>query len=290
MSVLRAIPLASLTTGIVQSQEDDDDERFGLNRPFTPADALTLNSRRNAPPVAPRTPLVTPPVYTAPAMRSPAVHTDPSTTDQSILVDWRSAFDAETGILRHEYVLSDQSDPQAAFADEQSVRTEVVGAASFSGQPLGFLAPSYFHVRAVNNAGATGEAVTLPLILEDVSPPTAPTAVLYPRPTALGLWITQRPADAQSGIAGYQIAYGTTPAATDLRAFPADGDDGAPTLDYGPNATSGGRSVFTINKSDLPPTGPVYVAVRAINGQGMASQPVVSGPVVIGGPSRRGAR
>ncbi len=284
LSMVYGIPLASMITGAVQSQGDDANaDQFSANQPFTSADALTLNSRRNAPPVVQRASPATPAVYATPPMRTPSVSTDPSPVNRRILVDWRGALDPETGILRHEYVLSDQSDPQAAFADEQAVRTEAVGLATFTGQPLDFLTRSYFHVRAVNNAGATGEAVTLPLVLEDVSPPTAPTAVLYPRPTVLGLWITQEPADAQTGIVGYQIAYGTTPAANDLRAFPPDQEDGSPTIDYGTAPTTSGRIAFGIPKGDLPTTGPVYAAVRAINGHGLASAPTVSGPVLMGG-------
>jgi hypothetical protein len=223
-----------------------------------------------------------PPVYAPPPLASPSTNADGSPGERSLVVSWNPVDDSESGLLHYAYVLSSTSDPQAA----RFVGTTQGASVRFENGLLSFNQPRYVHVQAVNGAGAAGPVQTLPIVVPDLSRPSTPSGALVPRADALQFWLTQFAEDDQTGISGYQLAWGTSPGASNLRSFPDVDDEGRAPLDY-PALDEGGnrRRVLGVSKADLPLGVPIYVSVRAVNGQGMPSAPTVSGPVVLsGGP------
>ncbi|MEM1093976.1 MAG: hypothetical protein AAGJ10_05195, partial [Bacteroidota bacterium] len=189
---------------------------------------------------------------------------------------WTASTDGFAGVWQYEYVVSREPDANAAFGNRDSVMTTTDTQVVLDGHPmLSYTEPTYFHVRGVDNGRAVGPASTLELLPEDKSAPTRPTITLRPYAQSIAVHVIQLAHDPESGIAGYQLALGTQPGAQDIRPFPAD----STAMDIEHNPLTNLPTKVTFSKNGLPASGPLYVSIRAVNGQGRYSWRTASGPL-----------
>ncbi|MEM1096363.1 MAG: hypothetical protein AAGJ10_17325, partial [Bacteroidota bacterium] len=189
---------------------------------------------------------------------------------------WTASTDDFAGVWRYEYVLSREPDANAAFGGGDPIETTTDTQVVLDGHPmLSYTEPTYFHVRGVDNGRALGPASTLELLPEDKSAPTRPTITLRPDAQSIAVHVIQLAHDPESGIAGYQLALGTQLGAQDIRPFPAD----STAMDIEHNPLTNLPTKVTFSKNGLPASGPLYVSIRAVNGQGGYSWRTASGPL-----------
>lgn len=115
----------------------------------------------------------------------------------------------------------------------------------------------YISVRATNGAGLVSQVGTSDGILVDLTPPSAPTVIDDGAYTtnATQLHAVWSSSDAQSGIAKYEYAVGTTPGGIDVLGW----------------TDAGAATEKTITGLSLVSGTRYYVSVRATNGAGLVS-------------------
>ena len=232
---------------------------------------------------------------------------------------WLGATDSESGIEYYQYLvtkqaqiteadfderLDDETTTQTYFSDraynrkyntiyevpQNEKRDNWIQRFGGHGEITSYVDSLYVHVRAKNHAGSYSEIITLgPKLIKDPSGPNRPDVEIINDLNELTVHITNGSVDAESGLAGYQYAVGTSSNLTNVRKFPTSGKP-----DYESNnaiGVLGGTNDedaifglapvrFTIPKSNLP-QGEFYVFVRAVNHQGKGSGAVGVGPFLI---------
>ena len=226
---------------------------------------------------APALPSVVAPVSGSPRWATPRrVQPEPVEAPSSVRISWQPARDPESGIQHYAYTIgTDRRVPYAAF-DRPDVPT--TGATSVRVQPS-YRDSLYVHVRARNHAGLYSDVQTVAYRQPDPTPPAPPTIAAWPRTDLVRVYLPQLAGDPESGIAGYQWTaiqelnsveelYRRLAASPIVAEEELTGTERDPTPPY-----------FVLRRSDLPHTGSFYLAVRAINGQGKSSTPVIVGPM-----------
>ncbi len=159
----------------------------------------------------------------------------------------------------------------------------------------------YVNLVALNKAGLMSDIVTVPVVVHDPTPPLPPSVSVedyVPRTDKLYINFDAWAEDPESGVAGYQVAIGTTPGGTDVKPWP-EGIDfacapegememrllapqaiglGAEVVGMAPTL---GVPVRLLSGLSLEHGGTYYLSVRAVNRDGDVGHPAVAGPFVV---------
>jgi len=176
------------------------------------------------------------------------------------------------------------------------------------GQPLAYMDSFYVHIRAMNRAGLLGPKVTVgPIRPADPTAPTKPEITYGANPDNESFYVTSPNAlilgleaakDNETGIVGYEYRLGTLPGEGDLRDWTREGvrvfkskmelgTQNFPADLFKENGLLGGNfqlggpwltASLRIELQNLTLTNgsTFYVTLRAVNGDGVVSQPVSS--------------
>jgi len=201
-----------------------------------------------------------------PPSAPPAVRDGTSTDiDVSYLLtqlsaNWDAAADAESGIVGYQDAIGTTPGGTNVVC---WTSTANVNAITVTGLTLTVGQTYYFSVKAVNCAGLVSDAVSSDgvLVVPDGTPPSAPAAVRDGTSTDIDVSysLTQlsanwdAAADAESGIADYQYAIGTTAGGSDVVDWTSVG-----------NVLAVTKSLLTLTAGQK-----YYFSVRAVNGVGL---------------------
>ena len=176
---------------------------------------------------------------------------------------WSSA-DAESGIVLYEYAVG-----TSLGATDVRDWTSAGDATSMTIGSLALLdGMTYFiGVRATNGAGAKSEVGNSDGITIDLTPPSQPTVTDDGAFTTVGTELhgTWSSIDAESGIARFECAVGTTPGGTDALGW----------------TSTGTATDYAIPGLSLVSGLTYYISVRAINGAGSASPVGISDGILV---------
>jgi large repetitive protein len=199
---------------------------------------------------------------------------------------WTESIDNESGLWRYEYLVTtapqvtDMDFESGAFTTDETQVEIMSGTGAHSQLSFDFTDQMYVHVRAVNHAKLGSDVLTYgPNYPRDPTPPTEPVVVGHQAAQSIKAYLIERSYDPESGMAGHQYSIGTSPGASDVRAWPDDD-----TMDF--TNTSLVRNWSTapsidIPTDDLPWNTNLYINVRGINGQGTKSRMASTGPFVL---------
>ena len=190
-----------------------------------------------------------------------------------------------SGIVRVDWVASDLADPDDAFARgplESRVFDAPHASGEFTIETDGYRAGEarYLHVIALDAFDLPSAPLTvdLPETSQDVTPPTAPRVALRALPNQRAAVYLVAPAlDAESRIAGYQWAAGSSPGASDLRAWPQSGSDFTLESAALPQVGAVVSDLRQLPRAEFgvpSPSGPLHLSVRAVTDAGLASRSV----------------
>jgi len=220
-------------------------------------------------------------IPTFPACPIPAVRsrgTGSNTTTVVAPAAWFTlpyAADNESGVVGYQWRVSAQ--PESVYTASGWTAVPAHPGLALSGAPLDFQEQFYLSVVALNFAGAPSRPVTTgPFRVSDPTAPAAPTycAAVAGTNDRLNVLVSAWSGDPETGVTGYRYRVRTAAGAV-VRDWPATG------VDWQPPAS------FSV-ADDLRATAPLtltggqryYVDVRAVNGQGLLSEVVSSGPVL----------
>lgn len=199
----------------------------------------------------------TPP--TTPVVTDSGQFTQSTTT---ISATWTSE-DPETGVAKYEYCIGTQPG-----LDDLVPWTDMATQTGMQRTDLTLVqgATYYVSVRATNGIGLVSEVGSSDGITVDTTAPGIPTVTssTYSSSTT-ELQVSLECVDAESGIASYECAVGTTPGGTDV----ADWAD----VGVGPDAT--------LTSLNLLHGSRYYVSARATNGAGILGEPGTSNGITI---------
>ena len=212
----------------------------------------------------------------------------------SVTLQWSPGEDPESGISCYEYVLSTIADPESAFQQAANIGNTGENQVTISGPPVSYSDPLYFHIRSRNKAGLVSEnIITVEAVkAKDITPPSKPVANVRLFGNALRLHLPLLSVDAESQVQGYQYSVGTSPGNTSIKNWGS-------AIDFEQNIqllVSGqiGHPIFSIEPepiqvpqhnipvAGLPSNTNLFVNVRAVNGEGLTSGVVSSGPFKLG--------
>ncbi|MEL7002207.1 MAG: hypothetical protein AAFN93_05660, partial [Bacteroidota bacterium] len=215
-------------------------------------------------------------------------------------IEWSESSDNLSGIDKYRYVISENSNAQIAF-DNEEVRTKSASRArelNLSGDPLSFTDSTYIHIWAEDHAKNLSEPLTIAIMPRDLTSPTSPWATIMNAGSALRLYIIRPSYDPESRIKGFQYAIGTTPYGSNIKAWPSasDLDDldmgffGRLALGFWRLDAEEDRNAITappiapyyeIPTENLSEGQPLYITYRTVNGQDRRSGFSPTGPVTL---------
>ncbi|NOZ57741.1 MAG: hypothetical protein GXO73_13240, partial [Calditrichaeota bacterium] len=202
---------------------------------------------------------------------------------------WLSASDTESGILSYQIAVSDA--PIDSWSASQFQDVGNTTQCELYGGSLVFVDTLWVNLVSVNQAGLVSDVTSMPFVLHDPTPPTAPQIKLgewQPSADALTFTVEQEAKDLETKIKGYQIALGSSPGATDVLGWtwPSDLAKKAPAGDFGWAGSIGlasppsssmlglkGEHQIKVSGLSLDPKGIYFLSVRAVNGDNMPGPP-----------------
>ena len=216
-----------------------------------------------------------------------------------VRIRWRPALEPESGIS--EYLVAVTREPVSSWSPDLFRSAGTALEYSYMGEPLVFVDTCYVNLVALNKAGLMSDIVTVPVVVHDPTPPSPPSVSVedyVPRTDKLYINFDAWAEDPESGVAGYQVAIGTTPGGTDVKPWP-EGIDfacapegememrllapqaiglGAEVVGMAPTL---GAPVRLLSGLSLEHGGTYYLSVRAVNRDGDVGHPAVAGPFVV---------
>ncbi|RKY60067.1 MAG: hypothetical protein DRP94_01660 [Candidatus Latescibacterota bacterium] len=216
-----------------------------------------------------------------------------------VRIRWRPALEPESGIS--EYLVAVTREPLSSWSPDLFRSAGTALEYRYMGEPLVFVDTCYVNLVALNKAGLMSDIVTVPVVVHDPTPPSPPSVSVedyVPRTDKLYINFDAWAEDPESGVAGYQVAIGTTPGGTDVKPWP-EGIDFACAPEGGmemrllaPQAIGLGAEVVgmaptlgvpvrLLSGLSLEHGGTYYLSVRAVNRDGDVGHPAVAGPFVV---------
>lgn len=186
-----------------------------------------------------------------------------SASASELTATWSSE-DAQSGIVMYEYAVgttSGATDILYWTAAGTSTSATIASLSLADGMTY------YISVRSTNGAGAQSAVGTSDGVTIDLTPPSQPAVTDDGAFTTVGtqLHATWTSVDAESGIARYEYAVGTTSGGTDALGW----------------TSAGAATDYTISGLTLVSGKTYYISVRAINGAGVASPVGISDGILV---------
>jgi predicted phage tail protein len=181
--------------------------------------------------------------------------------------------DPESGVISYKYKVTEQ--PEATYSSAGWTAFNPAGSTFLvEGSPLNYTGQFYLSVVAMNTAGLVSQPiVSAPFRVPDPTNPTAPeicaTVGTTAGPASFSVSFNRHATDDETQVSGYQYRVRTDAGAV-VRNWPASGVDWS-----GTSATGQGTAALSVTGGQR-----YYVDVRAVNGQGMVSGWVTSGPIL----------
>ena len=203
---------------------------------------------------------------------------------------WMPSSDVESGILTYQLAVS--KEPLASWSAAQFTDVGKTTHAEFFGGSMVFVDTMWVNLVAVNQAGLVSDVFSVPFVVHDPSPPSAPQVQVdewQPLDTQISFTVTAEAKDPETGVKGYQVALGTWPGGTNVLDWswptPVSAGKGA-SGEFGPVSKMGpmmppnlkGMHVIEVGGLDLQTGVPYYLSVRAVNGDGDFGPPTGAGP------------
>ncbi len=192
----------------------------------------------------------------------------------SISTMWDSASDFQSGIYEYQYLIISKRDTNRRSENWTSVGNNL--SATISGGILTYLDTFYVDIVAVNYAGLISSPLRLgPFRPVDPTPPTKPNLNISYGPTAGSVYLifSELSKDDETNIKGYQIAIGTSPGSTNIKAW----ND---SIDFRSVNRAGSKYYILLPNYRLS-DGTYYISVRARNFDNQLSSACVTGPYYV---------
>lgn len=198
----------------------------------------------------------------------------PSGVSPSITVYWESASDVQSGILEYQYCVISKRDTTRRSENWVSVGNNI--STTITGGILRYLDSFYVDLVAVNYAGLISTPLRLgPFKPADPSPPTRPNVNISYGPVAGSVYLifSELSNDFETGIRGYQIAIGTSPGASNIKAW----ND---SVDFRTIQRAGSVNYILLPNYRLS-DGNYFISVRARNNDNLLSATCITGPYYV---------
>ncbi|MDZ7720157.1 MAG: hypothetical protein U5K72_15185 [Balneolaceae bacterium] len=206
-----------------------------------------------------------------------------------LTLNWSDASDSTSGVHRYEYAVSSDENSQAAFAKPNEINTSYSSETTIEGDPLSFNQDSYIHIRAVDEAGNSGEASTIgPVTPEDPTRPWTPKIKASAKPGEIGFYLYRPSMDWETEVDRYEFTATEGLFSGDLLPWTEVNTSSANVgllfyalaADQEKSMNGSDASFIEVPTEEIPEGTSLVLKVRTVNGQGLESETGWSGSVV----------